>query len=475
MIRPPFRWTMALLIACTALASCGGRGFNSGGVPPGGTAPIVLAMTDTPPTNMSILSAEVILTGATLNPGNVSLLTTQPTVELTRLQTDIAYLGTTKVVPGSYTSLTLTFANPSLTIENDTTLPIGTCAVGTICTISPTTANLSTTITIPTLTAKAGTAAGLLVDVNLDKLLSLLSATLAADFKAGTTVSEFTPAGSGAPLVGAEDLVGQVKVLDAVHNTFSFQNAAGQLSLAVDSSTTFLQFPSSLCTTSVFTCLRANQILSVDIGIRADGTPVARNVLFEDTDNSDTEVEGTIINTNVGSQQFMIVTLGESATVTGLNIGETATVHYAGSPQTPFDVDFAHADNVQVNTAGFLFAAPADLAIGQQVQVRRNPSTSATTSITADRVRLRSSRITATAQSPASDIVPLTNVPSIFSGNGVTQIRAHTSAGITIFSENNNPININMIPNGSLVSVRGPLFNVSSARTLLATKVVLKP
>jgi len=43
--------------------------------------------------------------------------------------------------------------------------------------------------------------AGLLADVNLN---NLLSATLGADFKNGVTVSEFTPASSGAPPVGAE-------------------------------------------------------------------------------------------------------------------------------------------------------------------------------------------------------------------------------------------------------------------------------
>lgn len=176
-------------------------------------------MTDTPPTTVSILSAEVTLTGATLNPGNVSLFSGSTTVELTRLQTDIGYLTTAPNIPaGSYTSLSLTFANPMLTIENDTGNAIGTCAVGSICTMAPTTvANLATTINLSSFSIVANSSAGLLVDVNLDNLLSL---TMGADFKAGTSVSAFTPAGTGAPLVGAEDVVGQVMSVDAVHNTF---------------------------------------------------------------------------------------------------------------------------------------------------------------------------------------------------------------------------------------------------------------
>src|ERR1700694_5082924 len=145
MFRIPLNGKIPLLIVCAALAGCGGRGraISGGGGTPSGTAPVVLTMTDTPPTNVTILSAQVTLTGATLSPGNVSLLTTPITVELTRLQTDIAFLSKTNVNAGSYTSLALTFANLSLTIENDTVSPIvsggTTCKVRDICTIAPTT------------------------------------------------------------------------------------------------------------------------------------------------------------------------------------------------------------------------------------------------------------------------------------------------------------------------------------------------
>jgi len=479
---------LTLLAFCGVLAGCNFR-FQAGSqIPPPGSAPVVLAMTDTPPTNVSFLSAEVTLTGATLNPGNVSLLTTPATLEITRLQTDIAYLSKTNVNAGNYTSLVLTFANPSLTIENDTGSAIvsggTTCNIGSICTIPPTTiANLSTTITIPTLAISANTGAGLLVDLNLDKLFS---ATLGADFKTGATVSEFSPGGSGAPLVGAEDVVGQVGSIDTIHNTFSFklQSSLPPPSLpplTVDSMTTkFFNFPAVACTTPSFQCLKDGQIVSVDISIRFDGTALARNVLFEDSDSSKTEVEGIITSTNVGPQQFTIVAVAESAafggplfgTSGGLTIGEPATVTYTVA--TTFDLDFTHADTVQVDSSCCLFRSPADLSVGQQVQVRAINNVPGN-SITVDRVRLRSSRITATVQPPASNSIPLTNVPSIFSGHSVTQIQAQTFPGITIFSENNNLINISLIPNSGVVSVRGPLFNVSGARTLVATKVVLKP
>ena len=260
-------WAISVLIFCAALAGCGGN--NQFGAQPqnNGNSSVVLAMTDTPPSLVSILSAEVTLTGATLAPGNVSLFSGSTTVELTRLQTDIAYLATAANIPaGNYTAVTLTFANPLLTIENDTTSAIGTCAVGLICTIAPTaTANLSTTIPLTAFSIAANSATGLLIDVNLD---NLLTATMGADFSAGTSVTPFTPAGTGAPPVGAEDVVGQVGNINASSKTFTLTNAVATYSLKVDNTSTFFQFPPSGCSTPAFACLQNNQIVSVDIGIQ---------------------------------------------------------------------------------------------------------------------------------------------------------------------------------------------------------------
>ncbi len=94
MSRPLSFWIIALFAFCAAFAGCrGDTGFGSGSQSSGNSS-VVLAMTDTPPSNVSILSAEVTLTGATLNPGNVSLFSGSKLIELTRLQTDTAYLAT---------------------------------------------------------------------------------------------------------------------------------------------------------------------------------------------------------------------------------------------------------------------------------------------------------------------------------------------------------------------------------------------
>ena len=291
-------WPICVLVVCLALAGCGGINQFGSQTQNNGNSSVVLAMTDTPPSLVTILSAQVTLTGATLAPGNVSLFSGSTTVELTRLQTDIAYLATAANIPaGSYTSITLTFANPKLTIENDMTTPIAGCAGVTICAIVPTATSLSATIPLTNFTVASSSTAGLLIDVNLD---NLLSATLGEDFSA-VTVSSFTPAGTGAPPVGAEDVVGQVGNINASSNTFTLTNATASYTLKADNTSTFFQFPGNVCSTAGFGCLQNNQIVSVDIAMQSNGSILARNILFEDSDSSDAEVEGIITGTNVGS------------------------------------------------------------------------------------------------------------------------------------------------------------------------------
>jgi hypothetical protein len=308
--------------------------------------------------------------------------------------------------------------------------------------------------------------------VNLD---NLLSASLGADFSAGTSVTSFIQAGAGAPPVGVEDVVGQIESVNASANTFTLTNPSGSYTLKTSSSSNFFQFPlAGACTAQGFACLQNNQIASVDIGILSDGSLLARNVVFEDADSSDAEVEGIITSTNAGSAQFSMVVLAISGSGTNVSIGEQITVQYTASPQTPFTIDFVHGNNAAISTTGFLFAAPTDLALGQQVSVRRNSASSGST-LMADRVELRSTRITATVQTIGSGIINLSNIPSLFSGlGGVTLIQAQTSAP-TIFFEIGHVINISDIALSDIVSVRGPLFKVSSTRTLVTSKVVLKP
>src|SRR5262249_53161678 len=126
------------------------------------------------------------LSGATLNPGNVDLLAGKGPirVEVKKLETETAFLSTSSIAPGNYTSLNLTFANPELTFMNNTGATLAGCAVGAVCQIKPA-GTLASTVN-GAFNVTAGTPSGILIDVNLG---TLISSTLGVDFSANGAIT----------------------------------------------------------------------------------------------------------------------------------------------------------------------------------------------------------------------------------------------------------------------------------------------
>src|SRR5229473_1176361 len=151
-----------IVLGMFVVYSCNGSNMTQPVVP--GSAPMSVTMTDTPPAGVTVLSFEVDVTGATLNPGNVDLLSGRPAieVEVKRLETESAFLNTAHVAPGTYTSLKLTFANPELTFKNDTVATLAGCAVGAVCEIKPA-GTLTSTVTFapPGIVVAANTPSGI--------------------------------------------------------------------------------------------------------------------------------------------------------------------------------------------------------------------------------------------------------------------------------------------------------------------------
>src|SRR5437867_3789635 len=174
-----------LLFVCVlVIYSCGGSMSNP---LQQGSPALSVTVTDTPPAGVSVLSFEVSVTGATLNPGNVDLLAGRGPVriEVENLETESGFLNTARVAPGTYTSLNLTFANPELTFKNGTTGTLAGCAAGAVCEIKPT-GTLTSTVNFPspglTITGSSSgmmqeeddeqTAMGIQVDLNVNTILS---------------------------------------------------------------------------------------------------------------------------------------------------------------------------------------------------------------------------------------------------------------------------------------------------------------
>src|SRR6516165_2377215 len=108
---------------CLAVASCGGGSGSQMGETSsttGTTGTVNLVVADTPATDLTVLSFQVQITGAVLQPGNVALLPRPVTVDLAQLVTDTGFLASTVIGSATYTSLEVTLANPQVTLLNNT-------------------------------------------------------------------------------------------------------------------------------------------------------------------------------------------------------------------------------------------------------------------------------------------------------------------------------------------------------------------
>src|SRR6202140_2319080 len=226
-----------------ALAGCSGGGNQApvgggGGTGGGGNqaASLTVTLTSKPDvslTNISVLSATVDITGITLNPttGSAVAMTLSPTVypvDLTRLQTDTAFLGTLSLPAATYTSATVTFSAPTLTVDNQSGATLnGTCLTCTICKIVLT-AGSSQVISAPfPLTLTSGQAKGISLNLNLNDAITVTSGTLALNFSAADVVTAATLPRTGAPsgtLVLIEDFVGLVAAKSSTSITVAARN-----------------------------------------------------------------------------------------------------------------------------------------------------------------------------------------------------------------------------------------------------------
>ena len=465
------------------LAGCGsGAGFGGFGGNTGSDALVSLAMTDAAPAGVSVLSFRMTLTSVTLSPGNVSVLSAPVTVEVTRLQTEISLLtaSAVRVKPGTYTSASVTVANPMLTFRNDSsgTLTVGgtACGVGSVCSASPTATSLVASATFPGagVTLTANTPAALLLDVNLASLLTSVagppaSIQVAAD--GSVIASQLTPAQTGAPLATFEDVTGVVSAKNTSTSQFTLQTALGNYPVDVTtgaSATAFLNFPS--CGAADFTCVANGQIVSVDMDLGSDGTLSATRVFFEDASTSLPEIEGIVVATSgLGAPaQFSMVVLEETFGAVPVLGSE---INVAASLSESFDVENLGAS---IDTAAFSFAGIPNVIVGQEVQVQQDSGSTAS-QINAARVELRSSRMTGAVISTQLPDFTMGTLPPFLGTAGFLQIHvetlsppaagAYTEFGGTATASSE-------IAVGKSISVRGQLFANGATPALVATRVI---
>jgi hypothetical protein len=433
-----------------------------------GAAAVSLTMTDTPPAGVTLLSFEVSVTGATLNPGSVDLLGGKGPVqiEVKQLETESAFLSTATVTPGTFTSLTLTFASPELTFKNDTGAALAGCAVGAVCEIKPT-GTLTSTVNFPAsgIVIMENSPTGIQVDVNPN---TILSTTLGVDFSLSGAVSvqqlAMKPAGD---LEDLDDLRGAVQGLDTTNKKFTLHTADGGFPITTDSNT---EFDFEACAANNFTCLQNNQVVEVDAKLMAGGGFLAKKIEFED-DTEDDELEGIVFKID-DATHFEMVVLDELRSVNNVNVGNPIVVTLSNPG---FQVK---ADGLSVPSAlqgGFEGATDtSQLLPGQTVEIRltgpANPGPPVT--VTTNRVRLRMTQFTANVK--AGSIVPpnfsVDTLPALFTNAGISSIHVQTSSNTDFEGVSG----VTALADGNTVSLRGLLFKNGALSPELVVKKVRK-
>ena len=468
---------ISFLFVCTlVLYSCGG-GSNMNLTPQTGSM-VSVTVTDTPPAGVTVLSFEVSVTGATLNPGNVDLLAGKGPreIEVAQLETESAFLSTVRVAPGTYTSLNLTFANPELTFKNDTGAALAGCAPGAVCEIHPT-GTLSSTVNFasPGLVISASsstsmenegdddkTATGIQVDVNPNVILS---AALGVDFsQSGAVTAQQLVTEQEGELDELDDLRGVVQNLNTTSMTFTLHTLNGDFPITTNSNT---EFEFENCTANNFSCLQNNQVVRVDALMMPGGIFLARRIGFED-DQEDDELEGVVFKID-DATHFEMVVLDELRSINNVNVGNPIIVTLSNptfqvqEEELSIPGTFATAFDSAVDTS--------QLLPGQDVEIRltapANPGPPIM--VTADRVRLRMAQFTANISgTPVPPNFTVNNLPSLFTTAGITSIQVQTSDKTDFHGVSG----VSGLADGNTVSLRGLLFaNGANPPVLVAKKV----
>ena len=449
------------------------------------TSAVSLSITDEPPSGVTVLFFQISLTTAYLTPasgtGTVSLLSNNTPVEIdvTELQALSAFLSTANVPVGPYKSLTLIFANPQLVIFNASDQAItSTCAVGSICQLTPQIDNNSSTLTFTSapfpVTLAPNTPLGFLLDFHLNNVIQPdLSVNLGVPN--GVTVGELPPT----PPFGPRPfgfVAGTVQSTGT--SQFALQTRDGRtFTIDVNSSTGYENFPSSVCATGQFSCLAPGQIVKVQVAsVQSDGSLLAAQVIYVQASTQQI-VEGDIIGLSTANgSTVMTLLLHWSPNANQLPCGGMASVTVSST--AAFSVD---SDSFTI-PAGLSFASTADLLVGQEVQVDvvagslTDPSNPArwappSVSFTTDSVELEPSQITGTvtAIDSTTSTFTITTFPNFFplwwsSPNWMPdQVTVQTTSQTTY--QGLNPDTFYGVSAQSLVSVHGWLFSTPSGPT----------
>jgi hypothetical protein len=314
-----------LLLVAFSLSSCSGPKTRGVGGGTGNGSVAVTMVADTLPASPSLLTFQVTIASIkfTTSSGTSTTVNLNPalTVDLMRLQTDTVFLGLFPNIPAAqYVSATLFFSgNAKITFLNDsTTATISLCPPNTVCPLSVPVS--STPIATVPFTVSPNAVTGIGIDLNFFNAVSISGspANLVVNFNNANVLSAFTlPRPNSNLAAGQLDLIEDFTGVVSISNqsvTLASAPVTGRGSLTASATSTTFYDPDPTLTrcptgTNVLAnCVSNNQVASMDVILKSDGTFAIQEIEPLLATAQDT-VEGIVVSINPSSlaQQFTLV------------------------------------------------------------------------------------------------------------------------------------------------------------------------
>jgi len=467
------RFLFALsLLGCVLLLACNSSTNRSTMTTNG--VPMTLSIGDTPPSGVAVLFFEASITAASLQPADtskpaVALMNTPVEVEFGHLQTDTAFLSLANVPPDTYQSLSLTFGNAMMTIVNHSGAAVGSCANNSVCQLTPNfNPSMAAVSSSPfPVTISDQTVVGIRLDFNVDS--SVQNDLSINPMVAIKKLTQRSDSDDQEEMEQVDELDGQVTALGNNQFTLMDKRNGQSFVISVDNNTRFEDFDRGGCTASpeTFSCMKAGQIVDVDLSENGMGTMLAKHVAFEENAQQ-VAIKGTITSVD-SSTQFHMVVFNEEPEMSGISEGSPIVVNI--QPNATFEIGHGEMgdEGGGFGISGLSFASGADLLVGQDVQIRPGTvsSSGGTTTVATDLIRLWPSQVSGQVGNINSDgrTFTLTGLSPLFTGATppITTISVVTLSDmdLTDFS------GLDSLSVGGTVSVRGLLFNTTGTPTLV--------
>ena len=485
--------SLPIFVAAVGLISCSGLPktctVNCGG---NGTATLSVTMTAaplTPPPNTNLLSFSVDVNTVTLTPStgtavNIPLNSNAFSVDLTKLQSDSVFLGTSATVPaGSYTSMTVSISNPVVTFCTQTAGATG-CAAGSVTTIKGAAAAPVITSAPFPLTLTSAQQTGLSLNVNLNSTLTVSTSqaqVVTAVSLANALTVKSLPSTSTSLATGqldfVEDVTGTVTAVDTATLSVTVKTASrGSFTAIANSSTVFSPNCNTLTSFTSSSCIVVGQVASLDMVLNANGT---FNLLEYDplTTSSGDWVEGIVTATPSSSTQFSLVAndvvLANSGSLIGASLVGVPVEATLVSPH-PFLID---SKGLTIPTSSFTGTDASIFLPGQTLSLHVTAFTAASgatpASISVDTVYLRFTRVSGTvATTGTQSAFNIASLPSFFGITTQPLVEITQGAPPTTPATNFDGVtSATALSNPQTVSVRALYFGTATAMPFSAAKV----